>query len=144
MIHLFKVSVSTDMVIAAKSKEAAISTAKIYAADEISEKCEIDINEIKKKRDIPADWVDLYPYISNKCLDRQIKCHDLVAEIESRVPEVKQEKAKPAAEQLPKEKVMEKVVEKAAGPLRQQFSAERIEENIPSKQKLPKMNFQKR
>ena len=78
MLHLYEATVCTTMMVVAKSRDAAVKTAKIYAEDEISISSKVSLADINHPSLLPDEWGKLYPYIANKCIDKQMTCRDLV------------------------------------------------------------------
>jgi len=77
-LYLFEATVSTNLMVVANSKAAAIKTAKMYAADEIGEYSKVQLVDINNERLLADEWKSLYPYIAAKCLDKQMTCLDLI------------------------------------------------------------------
>jgi len=50
MLHLYEATACTNLMVVAKSKEAAIKTVRMYAADEISEYCKVQLVDINHEK----------------------------------------------------------------------------------------------
>lgn len=96
MLHLYEATVCTNMMIVAKSRESAIKTAKIYASDEIEAYSKVSLADINHESLLSDEWKKLYPYIANKCIDKQQQCGDLIRVIqEQQKPQITPEKEEP-------------------------------------------------
>jgi hypothetical protein len=95
MLHLFEATVSTTLMVAAEDRESAIAKAKENADTEIKAYSEVSLADINHISLLPDEWTELYPYIANACISRQMKCKDLVEliqkEIESKPVEISED-----------------------------------------------------
>ena len=153
MLHLYDATISTNMMLIARSKADAIKTAKMYAQDEIREYAKVGLVEINSRSLMSEEWKVLYPYIANKCIERQMTCEDLVRFIEQQTiqkPEKPQKPQEPSEPSEPSE-ATEDPVDQESIPTRPngeqvpQPGREPIEPNrevkSPKKQDLPSLRF---
>lgn len=130
MLHLYEVTVSTNMLVVSNSRDEAISTAKIYAVDEISEFCDVKLKEIHDEKSMSDEWKHLYPYIANKCIDQQKKCCDLIKDIQKIKSDISRENTENTENTLqPPSRLMREIDN---GSLRI---------NSPAKKDLPTLRF---
>jgi hypothetical protein len=62
MKSLYRVKISTDIMVFANNDLDAINIAKLHAANEITNSCHTNPEYIRDHSDIPDDWVNLIPY----------------------------------------------------------------------------------
>lgn len=104
-MHLYEANVCTNMMIVARNKDEAVKAAKIYAVDEISSYSKVELSEIKSSNNLPEEWKDLYPYIAEKCIQKQMTCSELINLINQTFEDKKVEEDKIQDKNVEKDKI---------------------------------------
>jgi len=77
-MSLFKVTVSTSIMVSAANKEQAESIAKSFASAEITNYCDVHSKIITVPNDIPEEWKNYIPYYPQNIVPNPHTCQQII------------------------------------------------------------------
>ena len=114
---LYKVKVSTELVVFAEDESLVRQIALRNAGEEVSQLGTTEITEVEAQTDIPSSWQDVVPYPSDTLINNPQTCKQLSRAMPMRRP--KEDKPEPIVEQPKPQPIPDNIPEppKNDGPI---------------------------